>query len=102
MTFHSQSISLFTTYIVPGVHGRPALQEEVDGGDGGEVADGIAAHTGGVPGAGQVQGGGAAPPLGPHHHELVHRLLHVINLQRHNGVQVFNILIQCDFIMNEE
>ena len=70
------------TYIVPGVHRRPALQQEVDGGDAGEVADGVAADTGGVPGAGQVQGGGPAPPLGPHHHELVHCLLHVVDLQQ--------------------
>ena len=40
------------SYIVPSVHGRSALQQEVDGGDGGEVTDGVAANTGGVPWAG--------------------------------------------------
>ena len=77
-----------STHIVPGVHRRPALQEEVDGGDGGEVADGVAADTGGVPGAGEVQGGGPAPPLSPNHHELVDRLLHVVDLQ--HGYMSFN------------
>ena len=70
------------SYIVPSVHGRPTLQQEVDGGDGGEVADGVAADTGGVPGAGQVQGRGPAPALGPDHHKLIHRLLHIVDLQQ--------------------
>ena len=41
-------------FIVSGVHGRPALQEEVDGGDRWEVEGKGAVvedHAGGVPGA---------------------------------------------------